>query len=93
MVSRRAFLAALTALPLVGKLTPQRSARPCDYVTAADLQREFNYWNSRKMELIAMAPRAPYVSQDVDPRDAEFLSSDQWPDSVRAERIKTDRPV
>ena len=81
MITRRAFLSALAALPLVGRLVP----RPQDANVFGLYSPTSHDW----IDVPLGAPRVYIYSiyHDVDPRDAEAFSGDEWPANTRDERI------
>lgn len=86
MMTRRSFLTVLCALPLIGKWVP----KPRPVITRQDTLWPLTDENWRR----AIRAQAKAMADELDRRAAEYAYGlDQWPEDVRAERLKAGRPV
>ncbi len=105
MITRRSFLAALAAVPFVGKFIQKPPFYARGHQQYADSVFPLR-WPVPGCQCAACRVHHQYLQgsikdtkgfdywyQEIDPRDAEFLSGDPWPEHVRAERIKAGLPT
>lgn len=100
MMTRRGFLGALAALPIIGKklaaaVGPSKDLSNCSgfFVTQTMTRAEYELWfrHPRPIRpredgrIFIICGGAAYEFR-VDPRDAEFATCDQWPNQVRNAR-------